>query len=345
MSDGGKRVWWSTLLAGAAGGGLASLAHWPLPWMTGALTAVALLRCLTSWPFQQLPGGRKPGQLIVGIGIGMYFSAEVLEQIMNYWPMILLGAAVPLLSSLGSVWWLRRQGEDRATAFFASMPGGSAEMVNLGQRNGADLSRVVAAQTIRVVIVVLFVPALFKFFLGFEPAPQRTAIVDWRWLGVLTAGGILLALAWSRLRQPNPWFFGPLLVSGAVNVAFAPQLGLPPGASQVAQVVIGCSLGCYFDRAFFRRAPVFLLHSASSTLLVIAVGLAGAYGLSWWGGIELRSMMLGMMPGGIAEMSLTAASLRLVVPLVTAMQITRLLLVLFCAEPLFQLWLRREQKR
>ena len=45
-----------------------------------------------------------------------------------------------------------------------------------------------------------------------------------------------------------------------------------------------------------------------------------------------------MMPGGIAEMSLTAEVLQLSVPLVTAMQVMRLLFVLFLAEPLFRHW-------
>lgn len=39
-------------------------------------------------------------------------------------------------------------------------------MVNLGARNGAVLSQVAAAQSLRVLAVVLCVPALFKFLLG-----------------------------------------------------------------------------------------------------------------------------------------------------------------------------------
>lgn len=37
-------------------------------------------------------------------------------------------------------------------------------------------------------------------------------------------------------------------------------------------------------------------------------------------------------------MSLTAETLQLSVPLVTALQVMRLILVLFLAEPLFRLW-------
>ena len=65
-----------------------------------------------------------------------------------------------------------------------------------------------------------------------------------------------------------------------------------------------------------------------------------ALGLSALTQLDLRSMTLGMMPGGIAEMSLTAETLQLSVPLVTALQVMRLIFVLFLAEPLFRYWTR-----
>ncbi|CAI8875923.1 putative ammonia monooxygenase [compost metagenome] len=77
---------------------------------------------------------------------------------------------------------MRSSGEDKATAFFSSKPGGSAEMVNLALRNGAQLSRVAAAQSLRVVIVVLTVPASFKFFLGNGSTTHHVAEVNWYWL-------------------------------------------------------------------------------------------------------------------------------------------------------------------
>lgn len=302
---------------------------------------VALLRCLTGCPLEQMPGGRKLGQWIVGIGIGLYFTASVFEQVMDYWPLIFLGALSIVAPVALAVWWLHRCGEDRATAFFSSMPGGSAEMVNLGARNGAVVSRVAAAQSLRVAVIVLCAPALFRYALGAEALVMRTTAVDWAWLAALVFGGGLAAWVWSRLKQPNPWFFGPLLVSAAASIVFKLEIGLPVGASQIAQVLIGSSLGCYFDKTFFRRAPVFLARSLCATLLIMASAMLVACLLSGLGGVDLRSMMLGMMPGGIAEMSLTAISLNLSVPFVTALQIMRLLLVVFCAEPLYRRWRRQ----
>ena len=91
----------------------------------------------------------------------------------HFW-LILVGALLTSASSIISVWLMRKSGEDRATAFFSSMPGGSGEMVNLGARNGAVLSRVAAGQSLRVLTVVLCVPAAFRYLLG-EGAPALQA--------------------------------------------------------------------------------------------------------------------------------------------------------------------------
>ncbi|MCH4868792.1 AbrB family transcriptional regulator [Pseudomonas sp. TMW22089] len=340
MPEQGFKQWWGTPLVGLAGGFLASLIGWPLPWMVGSLLAIILVRCLTPWQLAEIPGGRKCGQWIVGIGIGLHFTPLVMEQVLAHFGLIFVGALLTSVSSVLGVWIMRRSGEDRATAFFSSMPGGSGEMVNLGARNGAVLSRVAAGQSLRVLMVVLCVPAAFKYLLG-EGAPAlHPASVNLYWLALLFPAGALMAWLWQRLRQPNPWLFGPLLVSASVSIYWNLHIGLPDGSSQAGQWLIGSGLGCHFNRAFFRRAPSFIGRTLTGTALTMLIASLCALGLSSLTQLDLRSMTLGMMPGGIAEMSLTAETLQLSVPLVTALQVMRLLFVLFLAEPLFRYWVR-----
>ncbi|MDR2307685.1 MAG: AbrB family transcriptional regulator [Paucimonas sp.] len=328
----------ATGLVGLAGGYAASQVGWPLPWMVGALLAIILVRCLTPWQLSEIPNGRKCGQWIIGIGIGLHFTPAVIEQVADHFALIFFGALFTTLSSVISVWLLRRTGEDRATAFFASMPGGSGEMVNLGARNGAVLSQVAAAQSLRVLAVVLCVPALFKLLLGDGVPLNHSASVSWGWLLLIAPLGVLAALLWQRLRQPNPWLFGPLLVAASASLAGDLHIGLPNGASQIGQWLIGSGLACHFNRAFFRRAPSFLGRTLLATALCMLIAAGAAWALSLLTQLDLRSLTLGMMPGGIAEMSLTAETLQLSVPLVTALQVMRLLFVLFLAEPLFHRW-------
>ncbi|MEA5670110.1 AbrB family transcriptional regulator [Pseudomonas sp. MH2] len=341
MPDRSLPLFWATGLVGLAGGFIASKVGWPLPWMVGSLLAIIAVRCLTPWQLSEIPNGRKCGQWVIGIGIGLHFTPEVIEQVASHFGLIFFGALLTTVSSGVGVWLLRRSGEDRATAFFASMPGGSGEMVNLGARNGAVLSQVAAAQSLRVLAVVLCVPALFKLLLGNGVALNHAGSVSWGWLALIAPLSIGMALLWQRLRQPNPWLFGPLLVAASISLANNLQIGLPNGASQIGQWLIGSGLACHFNRAFFRRAPAFLGRTLVATALCMLIAGGAAWVLSLFSHLDLRSLTLGMMPGGIAEMSLTAETLQLSVPLVTALQVMRLLFVLFLAEPMFRYWVRQ----
>ncbi|MEO4047477.1 AbrB family transcriptional regulator [Pseudomonas sp. CAU 1711] len=333
--------WLFTPVAGAAGGVLASLVGWPLPWLVGSLLAVLLLRCLAGLNLREVPGARKAGQWLVGTGIGLHFSPVVLQQVVAHGGLLLSGALLTSLTCLIGIVLLRSAGHDRATAFFASLPGGASEMVNLGLRNGADPGRVAAGQSLRLLLVVLCVPALFQWWLGVPPVLAHGAgDNDLPLLGALLGGGALLALLWQRLGQPNPWLLAPLLFSGVAAVLLDLPLSLPLGTSELGQWLIGSALGCHFQRAFFRHAPRFVALVLLATLLAMLAATLGALALGWLGALDRRALLLGMMPGGIAELSLTAEALALSVPLITGLQVLRLVCVLFLAEPAFRLWQR-----
>ncbi len=332
-------AWWATPLIGAFGGWLASLANWPLPWMVGSLLAVIAVRC-SGWLVSEVPRGRQVGQWIVASAIGLHFTGEVMREVLAHFGVILAGAVGTLLLGLIGIFILLRSGSDRATAFFASMPGGASEMVVLANRHQAEAASVAAAHSLRLLLVVLIVPALFTWGLPTVAAPPA-APVSWPWLAVLLPAGGLLALFWKRLGQPNPWMLGPLTVCALASVAFDLHIGLPGWAGALGQWLIGCSLACHFDRPFFRSAPAFLLRILLFTLLAMLVAAALGGALGWLTALDEVSLMLGMMPGGITELCLTAEALQLSVALVTAVQVLRLFLVMFLAEPLFRLWQRR----
>jgi len=332
-------AWWATPLIGAVGGWLAALANWPLPWMIGSLLAVIAVRC-SGWLVSEVPRGRQVGQWIVASAIGLHFTSEVMQQVLVHLGVILAGAIGTLLLGLIGLFILLRSGTDRATAFFASMPGGASEMVVLANRHQAEPARVAAAHSLRLLLVVLIVPALFTWGLPSMQAPAP-APVSWPWLALLLPAGGLLALLWQRLNQPNPWMLGPLTACAVASVAFDLHIGLPGWAGALGQWLIGCSLACHFDRPFFRSAPAFLLRILLFTLLAMLVAAALGGALGWLTALDEVSLMLGMMPGGITELCLTAEALQLSVALVTAVQVLRLFLVMFLAEPLFRLWQRR----
>lgn len=261
----GRAKLWSTPLVGVVGGWLASLADWPLPWMVGSLLAVILVRC-SGWMLVELPGGRQTGQWIVASAIGLHFTAPVFEQILGYWWVIILGSCITVMLCLIGIGVLRRSGVDRATAYFASMPGGASEMVVLALRHQAEPAKVAAAHSLRLLMVVLIVPALFTLTLPETPAPEPDS-THWGWLALLMPLGAGLAMLGRRLGQPNPWMLGPLTVCAVASVWFDLDIALPAGGGELGQWLIGCALGCHFDRKFFRSAPAFMLRVVLFTLL------------------------------------------------------------------------------
>src|SRR5207237_1786671 len=140
-------------------------------------------------------GAREIGQVAIGIALGLYFSPQVGKYVLSHW-VLLLGAGLfaIALGLLSGMILARLAGIDRSTAFFASVPGGAAEMTLLGERYGARPDRIALAQSLRILIVVFVVP--FALTLsgahGSDPYVAASGMtLDWQPLALLVAGAAL----------------------------------------------------------------------------------------------------------------------------------------------------------
>ena len=97
----------------------------------------------------------------------------------------------------------------------------------------------------------------------------------------------------------------------------------------------GCALGSKFQRDFLSGAPRFVGAVVASVLVSITLATLFGVALAFASGQNAATLVLGMAPGGVAEMAITAKVLQLGVPLVTAFHVTRLLAVLLLTGPLF----------
>ena len=328
----------SLVLCGVAG----SLFAWlktPLPWMIGPLTVMAALN-FSGARLRPPVGARPAGQVIIGTALGLYFTPAVAQQVISYWHLLLLAAALAVVIACASAWLLSSVTDtDRTTAFFASVPGGAAEMSVLAERYGARVDRVAIAQSMRILSVVVVVP----FFLalsgahGADTQGPATSNLDWGSLALLlaiaTTGAGLLALTGA----PNAFMLGALFSVIALTVCEFSFSDMPPVVSNVGQLLIGCALGGRFERSYLDRAPKFVVATLASIALAIGLAaiLGAAIGLAY--GLPIASVVLATAPGGIAEMCITAKVLQLGVPLVTAAHVTRVIVLVTCTGRLFQL--------
>jgi len=323
----------------AAGGALFAWLRTPLPWMIGPLLAMAACN-FSGARLRSVPGSRQLGQLIIGTALGLYFTPLVARQVASSWPLLLFAALFAIALAWACGWFLSRVTDtDRTTAFFASVPGGAAEMAVLGERFGARVDRVVFAQSLRVLVVVITVPFALTYsgvhgVDAYSPAPVP---LDWTklvlLLGAAAAAGSLATMS----GMPNPYMFGPLLLAIALTANEVQLSSMPTGITNLGQMLLGCALASRFEREFLRSLGVYAGAVLASIVFAMLLAAAFGAGLASLTGLPVRSLVLATAPGGIAEMCITAKVLQLGVPLVTAAHVTRVLILINATAPLYRI--------
>lgn len=345
-----------TLLLAWAAADICRRLHIPVPWMLGPLLATALAT-LVGLPTCSSLRLRNGGQWVMGASLGLYFTPTIVTQLADLWWAVL--AAVAWSLALGMMYghWLYRSCAGRLrgvhdealrpSAYFAGAIGAASEMTLLAEKEGARTDLVAASHSLRMLIVVLTMPfgmLLAKSWWNLEVvslAPLASTPftpTGAAWLALLTvAGGLALQL----LRLPNPWFLGPLMVAIGLAASETAPATVPALLSNAAQLVIGVSLGVRFSPQFLHTAPRWLARVALGTVGLIVACAAFALVLAWATGLHPATAILATAPGGMTEMSITAKALQLGVPVVTALQVTRLVAVLILVRPAYRLWAMR----
>jgi len=318
----------------------------PLPWMIGPLLAIAAAR-VAGVPVAAISGGRQAGQWIVGTALGLYFTPVVAERVSGIAWLIVLGAIFAIALGYACGFLLAVVGRtDRTTAVFASVPGGAAEMAILGERFGARVDEVAAAQSIRILLVVVTIPTVFAALKlhGADSFFSGASEVRWRYLSALLAATMVGGWVLQRLRVPNAFVLGALAITIPLTAFGIQTSAIPKWMINGAQLLLGCALGARFNPTFLGRAPRFVAAVALSVFVAMALSALFALGVARLTGIHPATLVLATAPGGIAEMAVTAKVLELGVPLVTAFHVTRVILLLTCTGPLFA-WLRKRRRQ
>lgn len=332
----------STLLLGLAAAVLCQWLRVPLPWMLGPLLATALCG-VAGAPLAAAPVLRNAGQWAIGTALGLYFTPAVVGVVAGLGGAIVAGIAWALLLGAGFGAFLkwtnpRNAALDRPTLFFASAIGGASEMAVLAERHGGRLDLVASAHSLRILIVVVVVPFGLQLagLQGLDATLPGTRRVDPGGLAVLTALTLAGAVAMRRLRLSNPWALGPLFVAFALTALGIELSALPEGIVNAAQLFIGVALGTRFTPAFVHGAPRWLASVAIGSLLMIVLSAAYAFVVARLWGLHPATALLGTVPGGMAEMCITAKVLALGVPVVTAFHVTRMAAVVLLAGPMYR---------
>lgn len=328
-----------TLGVALLGAALALWTYLPLPWFTGALLAIAAVN-IAGAHLPALPFARDTGQWIIGVALGLYFTPEVIREVLRLAPWVLCATVFMLLLGLAGAWAVKRlTRESGTTAFFAMAIGGASEMAAQAERHGARVDRVAAAHSLRILLVALIVPFALQFagVQGADPYEPAAQVFNWAGFAVLvavTGGGAVVLL---RFGAPNVFMIGPLLVAAALTGGGMTLSSLPTPVLNGGQLLIGIALGTRFSPEFFRAAPRYLAAVTLVTLGYLGVAALFGWAMSAWAGMAVATAVLATTPGGIGEMALTAKLLKLGAPVVTAYHAIRMTLVVLLIGPLYRL--------
>ena len=322
-----------------AGGAFCAWAGTPLPWMIGSTFAMAAAQ-ISGAQFRAVPGGRSAGMVVVGVTLGLYFSPPVVREVLTHWPwFVFLGFAAIGLGAASALVLMRVGGVDRPTAYFGSMPGGAADMVNVGERYGARRDIVALSHALRLLVLISTIPVGITLA-GFSATEDYTPVsiaFDPAGLAVLLGAALMAGFAAQRIGAPTAFTLGPLLLTIGLTVGGVQLSSMPALLTNAAQVLLGASLGANFERSFLHKAPKVLLAIGISVALTIGLGLFVGWLIAVGSGAYLGTALLAAAPGGIAEMSITAQVLKIGVAFVTAAHVIRyLIVVLFCI-PMYHL--------
>ena len=318
----------------------------PLPWLLGPLFTVALLRLLSA-PVSAYRPLRNVGQWIIGVSLGLYFSPQITTLIFQHWPLLLLGMFMSLiLAVIGTCLLVYLGKADLKTAWFSSAIGGASEMSILAERYGARVDLVASAHSLRVLAVVTVIPFGFEWagFIGSDKSTLSQVPADYLHLFIIAVIATIAGVIFTRLKVSSAWVLGPLCATALLTVNELTITSIPDWVVNLGQLFIGWALGDRYRPAFFRAAPRFLSAVAVYSLLAIAlVALIGA-GVAKQSSLSLPTLWLGMAPGGLAEMAITAKVLMLGAPMVTAFQVARMAFVVIVTGWIYQRVLQPTEK-
>lgn len=304
------------------------LNHVPLAWMLGPLLVAACLS-IAGADLRPSENSRRLGQLTIGAAVGLNMSAPVLVELGHWFPLMLFSAFFSVFVSCVAGVILARQARlDRKTAFFASLPGGLAEMGNIGVRMGAKAEPIAIVQTLRVTLVVLTVPPVL-LMLGSPDfaSPPAAEVVAFHWAAGLVAGGACAAYFLKFARLNNPYMIGAVLFTAFFAASGLVSGKMPQPLFFLAQLLIGFAVGCRFRRDMLVRLPRVTLFATFSILGLIVVMACFGLALAGLTSLPYPVTMLATSPGGLAEMAATAQVLHLAIPTVVGFQVVRGVLV------------------
>lgn len=316
------------LIAAAAGGWLFNQMHLPAAWLTGSMISVALLAMLRA-PVVLPAAARSPLFALMGISMGTAFTPETMASMFK-WPVSIasLMATVALVIVACVAFLILHAKWDRATAFFAVVPGALSTVLILAMRSPANTGLVIMAQSVRLFALLALLPiavtATVPSTMGAAPGASTEPLLLGRdAIAGLILAGSALGYVLEKLRFPAGLFVGAMAGSAALHLTGLVSGRMPQEILIPCQVMLGAFIGIRFrdtDLSLFRQA---LKPSAWAFSIALLISGVAAASVAAFLHLPLGTVLVAFAPGGIEAMSVLAFVLGLDAAFVGVHQLAR----------------------
>jgi len=270
-------------------------------------------------------------QAVVGCMIARNIPVSIVGEAARNWPVFLLGVGSTIAMAALIGWMLTRwRVLPGTTAIWGSSPGAATAMTVMAEAFGADIRLVAFMQYLRV----LCVAAVASVVAGVVGRGHPIAALVWfppvAWGSfaetlALAALGVFAARV---LKVRAGGLIVPLAVGSVLMNTGLMRIELPPWLLAGGYALLGWSIGLRFTRAILvyaaRALPRVLL------AIMVLIGTCAGFGLIlvYAAGVDPLTAYLATSPGGADSVAIIAASTKVDVPFVLAMQITRFAIVI-----------------
>jgi uncharacterized protein len=310
----------------------------PLPFLLGPL-AICLVLALAGATLAGPPSSwLNAVRTVLGVAAGASVSPALLHQL----PQTLGSAAlVPVFLVcavvLGYPLFRWVAGFNAPTAFFATMPGGFAEMILFGSEKGGNIRALSLVHATRILTIVAATPFALAFFLDVElsvaPGVPMRAVPPGDLLIMLICAVVGYAVA-RRIRLFGAPILGPMILSAAASLSGLIENRPPSEALILAQFIIGISIGAHYVGVTVEELRRFVTASVVYSIVLGLLTVAFAEIVYRLGIAGRLDAVLAFAPGGQPEMVMLAIFAGADITFVIFHHVMRLIIIL-AGMPLF----------
>jgi membrane AbrB-like protein len=271
-------------------------------------------------------------QAVIGCMIARVLTPSMGGAFLKQWPllfiMVLSIIAVSSLLGWAMSHWRILPG---TTAVWGLSPGAANAMVLMAEAFGADIRLVAFMQYLRVVMVATLATVVARLWVGVHGAPPAIVwfpSIHWlsfaETLAIAMVGGVI---GWAS-RLPAGIFLVPMILGTVLHATGLVAIELPPWLLAASYALLGWSIGLGFTREILGHAIRALPQIVGAILVLILFAGGLAIVLVKEFGVDPLTAYLATSPGGADSVAIIAASSKVDVSFVMALQMVRFLFLL-----------------